>query len=154
MDVDLLDSMIKPEEGLSLTVYHGKKDAQGVLTVGFGHKVLPGDNLALGDEITMQRALSLYDADRNEAIRCCEMLFGDDFDSYPPIAQAVLADCLFNMGMGRFSGFHDTIAAAKAHDWQGVADGLTDSLWHRQLPERSNKLIAMIRGATEYEAMA
>jgi lysozyme len=142
MNTNIFDSLIKPEEGLSLTVY---ADKFGISTVGFGHKVLPADNLKLGDEIDMARAIALYNADRAEAIRCCGLLFGDAFVTYPDVIQVVIADIIFNMGLSRFSAFHDTIAAVKAHDWNGMADGLTDSLWHRQLPERSNKLIAMVR---------
>lgn len=46
-------TFLKNEEGVKLTVY---KDSAGYLTVGCGHKVLPEDNLKLGDTITQAQS--------------------------------------------------------------------------------------------------
>ena len=55
-----IDELIKHFEGLRLTAY---KDVAGHLTVGYGHLVLPEDNIELGDKITETRAKQLLHKD-------------------------------------------------------------------------------------------
>ena len=51
--------------------------------------------------------------------------------------QAVLLDMCFNFGIGRLEGFHNTLAAMKAGDWQAAHDGMLDSAWAASRPSRS-----------------
>ena len=56
--MDLLTmKAIRDDEGESLTVY---EDTLGHLTVGVGHKVLPIDNLHLGDVITKEHSMTMF----------------------------------------------------------------------------------------------
>src|SRR5688572_10054389 len=47
-------------EGKRLKVY---KDHKGIPTVGVGHKVVPADYLRVGDTITEERSMNLFNAD-------------------------------------------------------------------------------------------
>jgi lysozyme len=51
---------IQRYEGFSLTVYD---DGVGIPTVGWGHRVVAADGLAMGDTITMDQAQALFDRD-------------------------------------------------------------------------------------------
>lgn len=89
-------SFIENEEGYRLTVY---KDTKGNLTVGYGHKVVSGDNLKLGDTITQARANQLFTQDivtiaENpiNALSCASKLTQNQFDA--------LASITFNGGSG------------------------------------------------------
>jgi len=89
-------SFIKNEEGYRLTVY---KDIYGNLTVGYGHKVVPGDNLKLGDTITQARADQFFANDivtkaenAVNALSCVSKLAQDQFDA--------LASITYNAGAG------------------------------------------------------
>ena len=53
-------NFIKKFETYRLDVYD---DGAGYLTVGYGHKVVPSDNLKLGDVITASRATTFFNAD-------------------------------------------------------------------------------------------
>ncbi|MCL2336930.1 MAG: lysozyme [Firmicutes bacterium] len=53
-------TFIKNEEGYRLTVYY---DINNHLTVGYGHKVLPADNLKLNDTITIAQADQFFEND-------------------------------------------------------------------------------------------
>lgn len=53
-------TLIKKWEGEKLVVY---ADAAGKLTVGVGHKIVPADNLKLGDKITQAKSDEFFTAD-------------------------------------------------------------------------------------------
>lgn len=89
-------SFIKSEEGFKLTVY---TDTKGNLTVGYGHKVLSGDNLKLGDTITQSKADQFFLTDIVKvsenpinALSCASHLGQNQFDA--------LASIVFNGGSG------------------------------------------------------
>jgi lysozyme len=65
--IDKLASLILGEEGLRLSAY---QDQAGVWTIGYGHKIVPADNLPLSTSttITPERAKALRDKDMLAAL--------------------------------------------------------------------------------------
>ena len=47
----------------------------------------------------------------------------------------------FNLGVNRFGRFEKFLAAIESRDWDTAADEMKDSKWHKQVPERSGRLI-------------
>lgn len=54
--------------------------------------------------------------------------------------QQVLANMCFNLGVGGLLGFKNTLAAMKAGRYEEAATGMRQSLWARQVGERSERL--------------
>ncbi len=56
------------------------------------------------------------------------------------VRQDVLANMCFNLGIGRLEGFHHTLAAVKAGNWQAAHEGMLASAWARQVGDRAVRL--------------
>jgi len=90
----LLASVIKQEEGFSLTAY---ADGAGRTTVGWGHL---SDHLKVGDTITMQEAEEFF----NEDVEECEAAVNNNVRV--PLTQQqfdALGDFCFNFGEDKFN---------------------------------------------------
>jgi lysozyme len=90
-------AIIRQAEGLRLTPY---KDANGFWTVGYGHKILPEDNISPSDTITLERAEALFQADLAKNAQWLE----DDLDDIEVTDNqfSALASLEYNIGSGRF----------------------------------------------------
>ena len=102
--------MLKQHEGIKLKTY---KDTLGNLTVGYGHKVLPEDNLKEGDYITQDMANSWFTRDMAKAADFAKTIPG--FAKMNPARQEVMIDLTFNMGSGwtkKFPSMYENIQAA------------------------------------------
>jgi lysozyme len=62
--------------------------------------------------------------------------------------QKIIANMMFNLGRPRLSKFRKFLAAIEAEDWATAADEMGDSLWARQLPKRSGRLIDRMRAVS------
>ena len=51
-------------------------------------------------------------------------IFGKTWETIDATRQTVIMDILYNLGAPHFKGFHDFIAAVKAHDWENAAKEL------------------------------
>jgi GH24 family phage-related lysozyme (muramidase) len=80
---------IKRHEGLRLQPY---KDIGGHLTIGIGHKILPGEDFSKG--ITIEQAYSLFKKDLNSKMVTARGLF-PKFDSYPVDVKTALLDGIY-----------------------------------------------------------
>jgi GH24 family phage-related lysozyme (muramidase) len=93
----MLEAMVE-EEGVRYDVY---RDVAGYPTVGVGHRVLPEDNLRVGDMISHRDAMSFLEQDISKAEEAVRNLVGDlavsqnEFDA--------LVDLVFNVGEGTVS---------------------------------------------------
>lgn len=149
--------LIKKHEGLRLTAY---RDTRGILTIGYGFNLqataakaicaqleLDYAGLCAGTtELTQDQADSIFDHQLGTVIAGARITF-PGFDSLPEKAQAVIADLIFNLGLGGFLTFRKTIALLKAGKWDAAADELVDSLWFRQVPNRAAEDVALLRAA-------
>ncbi len=131
----------KEFEGLSLQVY---KDTLGNLTVGYGHKVLPSDDLASGDWINQDEADQLYAQDMETAMRGARALVANYLDM-PQAVRDILNDLTFNLGYIGFSHFHNTLDAFRCKEWGRAADGLENSLWCSQVGNRCTNTVETLR---------
>lgn len=146
---DKLESMLVRDEvgGTSvshmLTVSH---DGNTALVVGIGHDVLPGDNLALGDTISIQRAVHLFESDVTRAIMTARHVV-DSFDSQPQNVQIVTAALAFQLGEAGLKSFHHMLQAIKEKDYETAAMHLLDSkLARSQAHNRANREAEMLKG--------
>lgn len=148
MNLDLIDKTLYKEENEKLTVYPDTS-AQHWPTVGIGHKVLPEDNLKVGDTITPDRSRQLYQNDRNIALHAALSIF-PDFNTFPDSAQTAIVSIIFNVGAGEFLKWKNTIALINTHDWQKVSDYFNSSAfakWRGQVGERASEIVDLFKKA-------
>lgn len=91
-----LFDFLKQEEGYKKVVY---KDQAGFATVGVGHKVLPNDNLRIGDRVDDNRIKDFLMKDLERAAKAVT-----DSVEYQlsPNQFAALVSLVFNIGVGAF----------------------------------------------------
>lgn len=129
MNINLLKSLLKPEESLKLVPY---KDSVGKITIGWGRNLT--DN-----GISIQEAELFLNNDIKDVT--------DDLNSYIPwwedideIRQLVLADMCFNLGIEGLLKFHKMLAAIRSNNWQLAHDEMLNSKWASQVGNRAPKL--------------
>lgn len=77
---------------------------------------------------------------------------GNILPNYPrwdDVRQRAIAEMMFNLGSARFNGFVKMWSALRDEDWEGAAKALLDSLYYQELPERVERLAAMIATGTD-----
>jgi GH24 family phage-related lysozyme (muramidase) len=140
MDLDMLKEQIIQDEGQCLAVY---KCTEGHKTVGVGHmlkRIDPEFDFNVGDTITQERSDELLEQDLDMTIKDCIHAI-PTWDYLPEEVQLICANMIFNLGRSRFMEFALFRRALQNQDWKEAAAQMTDSLWHRQLPNRSTRLI-------------
>lgn len=88
---------IRGWEALRLTAYN---DGYGFATVGWGHRCLPSDQIRIGDTISLERAVQLFDHDIAIPERILDYL-GVDLEQHEFDA---LASLIWNIGGSAFAG--------------------------------------------------
>jgi lysozyme len=134
MNLHTMD-VICEEEGHSLAVY---EDSLGHLTVGIGHKILPEDDLKMGDTIDDERELALFLADVKIADKGAESLIGThQIDK----VHHVLTCMVFQIGVAGVQRFEKMLRALHLRDYHIAAHEMLDSKWAKeQTPERAKRL--------------
>lgn len=144
----LARQVIDEHEGLRLVVY---RDTRGNRTIGKGFNLdAPGaaqkckdrglDLQALlnGASITEAQADQIRDDFILSAyLAACSVI--SNFDRLPDNAQVVVVDMIFEMGPGKFAGFHDLIAALNKPvvEFADAAAAMKKSHWCREVPSRA-----------------
>lgn len=138
---------IKSHEGLRLDSY---EDTEGHLTIGWGHKVVPEDNIGPGDSITGQRAEELFTVDYERALLGVDTAV-PSYNNHPYDVQAVLISMVFQMGVAGVAGFVMMNAALSADppDYERAAAEMLDSKWARQTPRRAAESAEIVRKGGE-----
>ena len=67
-----------------------------------------------------------------------------DIESYPDVVQRVLINMCFNMGAPRLGKFQNMKKAVEAGDWKQAAVEGRDSRWHKQVPNRAERLMVAL----------
>lgn len=119
-------------EGVRYEVY---RDSRGLPTVGIGHLVTPGDNLAVGDRITQARVDVLFEVDGSRAFdaaieQCIEAGIND------PTFLPYLASVNFQIGTAWPKNFPNTWRLICAGFYESAAANLNGSAWRQQTPTR------------------
>ena len=136
---------LKIDEGVEYELYN---DHLGYPTFGVGHLVLESDpeyGKPVGTPVTEQRVAECFESDLSTAISECYALYGQGtFDGLPDEVQGVLVNMMFNMGRPRLSKFKNMNAAVLEGDWKKAAIEGRDSLWHRQVTNRAERLMVRL----------
>ena len=145
MDRKRMEDQLISDEGSRLDVY---LDSKNNPTVGIGHKILPKDNLFVGDVITPERRDSIFMQDLQNAIDDCLKLYSSFF-VFPEHAQECLCNMMFNMGYTCMSSFTNftTVVNDPDKDWNDVANFLRDNfhLWYSQVGDRAVRIELIFR---------
>jgi lysozyme len=125
------------------------KDTVGKWTVGVGHNIsdrgLPGyavveliEKQELSDE-TISRILS---DDIDKVLVDCNAI--PVFKNLNVVRQSVLADMVFNMGLGTVLQFQNTLSYVAKGDWKNAATNMLKSKWAGQVGNRANELARLM----------
>lgn len=99
------------------------RDTNGHWTVGYGHKIIPGENL---DEITPEIAERLFEKDYLMAENRAAKLVGAQYDALSIEQQAALNDMAFQMGSFNFPKM---MLALRRGDMETTKKEMLDSKW-------------------------
>ena len=142
-----LKTEIKADEGRKHSIY---KCTAGEYTFGIGHKIKPYDPEFGKPEGTFVMPMRVEEAFENDIKIClndCRDVFSG-FDIFPTEVQKILANMMFQLGINRFRKFKKMIAAIDDQNWSLAADEMRDSLWNKQTPARSERLISRMKSVS------
>ncbi len=145
--IEQLREELEIDEGCVYEVY---LDHLGLKTCGVGHlvrKTDPEHDMEVGTPVSEERVTELFERDIGWTMNDCLKLL-PDFDMLPEPVRLVVCNMMFNMGTNRLGGFKLFLEAVESRDWGSAADEMVDSKWHRQVPERSGRLIQRMRALT------
>lgn len=133
MDTEILLAELERDEGLRL---HPYECTAGKLSIGVGRNL---DDVG----ISREEAMHLLANDVRRVIAECELF--PWYHRLDSTRQRVVANMLFNLGLARFKGFKNMIAALREHDYEKAATEMLDSKWARQVGARAERLAKMMR---------
>jgi lysozyme len=67
------------------------------------------------------------------------------FQDLDDARRGVLLNMSFQMGVDGLLGFKNTLAMVKAGDYEGAAQGMLNSLWAKQTPDRAKRMSDQMR---------
>lgn len=143
MNIDKLKEQIKHSEGVRTTAY---KDTLNNWTTGVGHLIrLPDEEYLLEKELTKQEVDQIFITDLNQAIDDARKFISED--SIPEEAFFVVVDMAYNLGLPKLMRFQNFQQALRDKDFVQASFEMLDSLWAKQLPNRSKRLAKQMRDA-------
>ncbi len=134
MNRDELRELLVLHEDLRLKPY---KCTAGKTTIGVGRNL---DDVG----ITKEEAFILLDHDIDRVEQELDATW-PWWRQMSEARQLVIADMCFNLGRTRLGGFVNTLAAMRAGNYAGAADGMLASLWASQVGNRAVRLAKMMR---------
>ena len=144
MITESLIDQIKYDEGVVLEVY---KDHLGYDTCGVGHLLVKGNpeyGCAVGTPISESTCDNYLKQDLQVAWDECKILYQPWFKDFPQEVKEILINMMFNMGRPRLSKFVNFNKAIMRKDWKSAAVEGRDSLWHRQVRKRAERLMVRL----------
>lgn len=143
MNIDRLKKQIIANEGIRKTAY---KDTLNNWTIGVGHLIkLPDEEYLLDKKLTDLEVDQIFITDLNQAIDDARKFI--DADSIPDEAFEVIVDMAFNLGLPKLMKFKNFQQALREKDFVKASEEMLDSLWAKQLPNRSKRLSEIMRDA-------
>jgi len=149
--LEQIKKRIKGHEGFRDEAYN---DSLGIPTIGWGHMILPEDNIQMGVKYSVDHLSEIFDKDFEITFNAAKQLIekhipnlytqGLDQGDIEQI-QGVLIEMLFQMGYPRVSKFKKTLKALDDGDFKTAANEMLDSRWHKQTPARAIELSTIIR---------
>ena len=132
-----LKQKIKKHEGYRDHIY---LDSLSIPTFGYGHMVLPDDDLVEGKHYPIEVAEEYFDKDFNIAVSAAEKLIGDINLNF--IQKCCIIQMCYQLGSPRTAKFKLMWQALKDNDIQEAAAQILDSRWHKQTPRRCAEVAA------------
>jgi len=128
-----LTDMLIRDEGLVLLAY---EDSVGKVTIGVGRNL---DDVG----ITEDEAMYLLE---NDILRVTKEVDRNFlwFDELDEVRKNVVLNMVFNLGLSRFKGFKNAIAAIENSDWIEASNQMLDSKWAAQVGIRAKRLAIMM----------
>jgi len=143
MDIERLKKQVIANEGVRKTAY---KDTLNNWTIGVGHLIkLPDEEYLLDKELTDLEVEQIFITDLNQAIDDARKFI--DADTIPDEAFEVVVDMAFNLGLPKLMAFQNFQQALRDKDFVKASFEMLDSLWAKQLPNRSKRLAKIMRDA-------
>ena len=139
--LNLAKTKLRQSEGDKLTVY---LDTRGIPTVGIGHRVLPSDNLKVGQKITPAARDKFFEKDVAIAFNAAKSQ-AKELGRYTPNFIAALTEVNFQLGTGWKNEFKNTYNALRAGDYRQAISNLEKSAWKKQTPVRVANFIEEIK---------
>ena len=138
-DYTELKTKIKKHEGYRDHIY---LDSLSIPTFGYGHMVLPDDDLVEGKHYPIEVAEEYFDKDFNIAVSAAEKLIGDINLNH--IQKCCIIQMCYQLGGPRTSKFKKMWKAMRVKQWKTAAIEMKDSRWHSQTPKRCESLAEII----------
>jgi len=145
MDLDArkrVFNQLREDEGVEYKIYLDHLDLP---TFGVGHLILetdPEHGEEIGTRVSEERVEDAFQKDLDVAISECQILYTEKaWDEFPVECQEILVNMMFNMGRTRLSKFRKFNAAVLKHDWTTAGIEGRDSLWHKQVTNRAERLM-------------
>ena len=131
-----LKERIKSNEGFSSKPY---KDQLGYLTIGYGHLILPNENILLKKQIHKKELEEIFEKDFNKALS----KFNNTFKSFTLNEKEsdLLIEMIFQLGIKGCLKFKNLIKNIKKGNKHLVCFDMMDRLWYKQTPNRVKTLI-------------
>ena len=131
-----LKERIKSNEGFSSKPY---KDQLGYLTIGYGHLILPNENILLKKQIHKKVLEEIFEKDFKKALSD----FNNTFKSLTlnKKESELLIEMIFQLGIKGCLKFKNLIKNIKKGNKHLVCFDMMDSLWYKQTPNRVKTLI-------------
>jgi len=131
-----LKERIKSNEGFSSKPY---KDQLGYLTIGYGHLILPNENILLKKQIHKKELEEIFEKDFKKALSD----FNGAFKSFTlnEKESELLIEMIFQLGIKGCLKFKNLIKNIKKGNKHLVCFDMMDSLWYKQTPNRVKALI-------------
>lgn len=142
---DWLMNLIGKHEGVRNKPY---KDSKGLWTVGIGHLI--GDGKTLPPEwnktFSDDEVKALFKQDYDHHARAAANIPG--YDKVNEKGKGALVDLTFNMGPSWYKKWPNFTKALGAGDTEGAVGQLQGSLWAKQVGNRANDDIGLLRGSS------
>ena len=131
-----LKERIKSNEGFSSKPY---KDQLGYLTIGYGHLILPNENILLKKKINKKELEEIFEKDFKKALSN----FNNTFKPFilNEKESELLIEMIFQLGIKGCLKFKNLIKNIKKGNKHLVCFDMMDSLWYKQTPNRVKTLI-------------
>ena len=144
-----LINQLKIDEGFRNKAYHC---TEGRLTIGYGYNLdanclnLPKpmlDNYVAHGMLEEEASMLLLRC-VNDCVMQCEHNF-DWWSKLNKTRQDAITNMVFNIGIGKFLGFKNTIYALSSGDWACASKELLNSKWAAQVGARAQRIANAIK---------
>ena len=131
--------MIIKDEGWSPKPY---KCTEGIWTIGFGTNI---------SRITKEEGAALLDLRLDKIIQYDLLSFTEELANLNDARKIVLINMLYQLGLQGVKRFKNMRKAIVDKDWQKAGEEMLDSKWHKQTPNRCERLAKIMREGIIYE---